>query len=93
MIGAFVGGIAYFAFNKHYGFEFGEILFFYGLLPPIIFEAGYNLKKNKIFENLSYIGIFGILGTVVAFFVIMGLTFAIDAAGREIYIYRIDNKF
>lgn len=62
-------------------------------MPPIIFEAGYNLKKNKIFENLSYIGIFGILGTVVAFFVIMGLTFAVDAAGIKFNNFRINSKF
>lgn len=51
------------------------------MLPPIIFEGGYNLKKAKIFENMTYIGIFGVLGTIVAFFVIMSLTFAIDSAG------------
>jgi len=50
--------------------------FFYFVLPPIIFGAGYTLKEKNFFKNISYITLFGLLGTVIAmgvmsFFVIL----------------------
>jgi NhaP-type Na+/H+ or K+/H+ antiporter len=39
-------------------------------LPPIIFAAGYTLKKKEFFDNFKYIVVFGVLGTILAFGII-----------------------
>ena len=44
----------------------------------MIFSGGYNLKKKEFFKNIKYILIFGLLGTLVSFFAIFGLTFLIN---------------
>ena len=37
------------------------------LLPPIIFAAGYNLKKTNFMKNFGYITLFGVIGTLISF--------------------------
>ncbi|WCJ43190.1 sodium hydrogen exchanger 2 [Euphorbia peplus] len=46
---------------------FSEDLFFLYLLPPIIFNAGFQVKKKQFFKNFTIILLFGILGTVISF--------------------------
>lgn len=48
-------------------YAFSERAFFYLLLPPIIFNSGYNMRRKKFFENLGNIAIFGICVTIVCF--------------------------
>ena len=62
-------------------YDFNEEIFFYALLPPMIFSGGYNLKKRNFFKNFSYISLFGALGTLTAFGVIFGLTILINELG------------
>lgn len=40
--------------------------FFYFVLPPIIFGAGYTLKEKNFFKNIGYITLFGLLGTLIS---------------------------
>lgn len=40
--------------------EFSESLFFFVCLPPIVFAAGYNMKRKKFFQHFNYIALFGI---------------------------------
>lgn len=45
-----------------------EMLFMVVLLPPIIFEAGYNLEKESFFKNLGTVMLFAFAGTFIAIF-------------------------
>ncbi|OVA20098.1 Na+/H+ exchanger [Macleaya cordata] len=49
---------------------FSEDLFFIYLLPPIIFNAGFQVKKKRFFRNFSIILLFGVVGTLISFCVI-----------------------
>lgn len=49
---------------------FSEDLFFIYLLPPIIFNAGFQVKKKQFFRNFMTIILFGAVGTLISFFVI-----------------------
>ncbi|RLN26428.1 hypothetical protein BBJ28_00009857 [Nothophytophthora sp. Chile5] len=49
-----------------------ELLFF-GLLPPIILEAGFNTQRKGFFNNLSAILLLAVVGTLVATFVTAGV--------------------
>ncbi|KAL5768451.1 hypothetical protein ACOSP7_014998 [Xanthoceras sorbifolium] len=46
---------------------FNEDLFFLYLLPPIIFNAGFQVKKKQFFKNFTTILMFGVFGTVISF--------------------------
>lgn len=49
---------------------FSEDLFFIYLLPPIIFNAGFQVKKKQFFRNFMTITLFGAVGTLISFAII-----------------------
>lgn len=49
---------------------FSEDLFFIYLLPPIIFNAGFQVKKKQFFRNFMTITLFGAVGTLISFIII-----------------------
>lgn len=49
---------------------FDEELFFIYLLPPIIFNAGFQVKKKQFFRNFMTITLFGAVGTLISFTII-----------------------
>lgn len=50
--------------------EFDEQLFFIYVLPPIIFNAGFQVKKKQFFRNFMTIMLFGAVGTLISFSII-----------------------
>ncbi|XP_065000046.1 sodium/hydrogen exchanger 1-like isoform X2 [Musa acuminata AAA Group] len=49
---------------------FSEDLFFIYVLPPIIFNAGFQVKKKQFFRNFITIMLFGAVGTLISFIII-----------------------
>jgi NhaP-type Na+/H+ or K+/H+ antiporter len=48
-------------------FEFNQAAFFDFLLPPIIYNSGFNMKRKSFFTNLGNVMIFGLVVTFVCF--------------------------
>ncbi|KAK1428217.1 hypothetical protein QVD17_17046 [Tagetes erecta] len=55
--------------NSHV-LEFKQEFFFIYLLPPIIFNAGFQVKKKRFFQNFTTITLFGAIGTLISFAII-----------------------
>ncbi|KAL6051961.1 monovalent cation:H+ antiporter, CPA1 (nhx1), variant 2 [Balamuthia mandrillaris] len=61
--------------------KFKGDFFFLFLLPPIIFESGYTMKKSQFFKSLDSILAFAFLGTVLTAFVFGIILYGAIAAG------------
>jgi NhaP-type Na+/H+ or K+/H+ antiporter len=44
-------------------------------LPPIIFAAGYNLRRRSFFKYFLYIFLYGVVGTIITFSIVTPLTY------------------
>ncbi|CAL9095091.1 unnamed protein product [Musa acuminata var. zebrina] len=70
---------------------FSEDLFFIYVLPPIIFNAGFQVKKKQFFRNFMTIMLFGAVGTLISFIIIslgaIGLFRKLDIGALEIRDY------
>ncbi|XP_067928319.1 sodium/hydrogen exchanger 8-like [Watersipora subatra] len=71
IVGGIIGGIlkilsTYGLVDLHNEEAFPPTIFFLVMLPPIIFESGYNLHKGNFFANFGTILLFAILGTVLS---------------------------
>jgi sodium/hydrogen exchanger 8 len=72
-VGLIVGGLARAVYPSAEELEFLTFepeLFFFLLLPPIIFEAGYGLKKKDFFANIWTISLFAVVGTIISTFIV-----------------------
>ena len=84
LIGLCVGGIARILDPSKAELEFLSFqpeIFFFLLLPPIIFEAGYTLRSKSFFRNIGTIVAYAVVGTFVSTFVVGYLVFFIGKIG------------
>ena len=72
-------------------FDFNADIFFYVLLPLIIFDAGYGLEKKHFFANFWSITLYAFAGTVISAFVFgFGMAYM---ATRDIFPASIANHY
>ncbi|KAJ1635052.1 Cation/H+ exchanger, partial [Pavlovales sp. CCMP2436] len=63
--------------DMKFDFEF----FMVWLLPPIIFEAGFNMNRHAFFANLLPTALFAFVGTLLSTAAVGGIVFAFGRAG------------
>ncbi|KAL4472439.1 hypothetical protein ABPG74_018388 [Tetrahymena malaccensis] len=65
LLGILVSAITYYGLD--YQVKLEKKIFVYVFLPAIVFSEGYSLKKKIFFNNMTYILIYGFLGTIITF--------------------------
>jgi sodium/hydrogen exchanger 8 len=78
------GGLATLLYNTTDEIQFLTLqpeIFFFLLLPPIIFEAGYSLNKTSFFTNFWSISLYAVVGTIISTFIIGYVVFMLGKAG------------
>ena len=78
VMGAVLGAVGQ---NASARARFSGAVFYFGMLPPIVFAAGYTLKKKVFFQSLGSILLLAFAGTVISAFVFAGVTYAAVKTG------------
>jgi NhaP-type Na+/H+ or K+/H+ antiporter len=50
--------------------DFDTSIFFFVVLPPIIYSAGYTINTSYFFMNIGYISLYGFIGTFISVLVL-----------------------
>jgi sodium/hydrogen exchanger 8 len=80
LLGAMVGAMIRFFTNLNELqaiISFDQQFFFFVLLPPIIFESGYTMKKGHFFYNIDSILAFAVVGTTISMVLVSLLSYSI----------------
>lgn len=72
---------------------FNPEIFFYLLLPPIIFNAGYSMRRKQFFYNLGAILTFALLGTVISTFVIGAIMYGFSNFMTSVKLSFLDTLY
>jgi len=80
LVGMVVSGVFYlgqYGTGKHIDdiMKFDKEFFFVWLLPPIIFEAGYNMNRKAFFENIVPTILYAFIGTFVSTMIVGGIVY------------------
>ena len=92
LIGLIAGGILFVTENEKYINNISQFyvkFFLIILLPPIIFESGYNMRKKEFFKNLGTILIFAVFGTLLSILFIGLSLWTISLTG----FFKVSNFF
>lgn len=72
--------------------EFNNKMFFEIFLPLIIFATGFNMRREKFFQNIVNIAKFGLLGTLLTFVFYSSFTYlAINNLDFQVKTYQKDS--
>ena len=86
-----ISALMHFVGHGDLDLPFDGTVFFYVCLPPIIFASGFNMRRRRFFDNIGYILVFGIFGTIVTFVFFSALTFIVMNYGNlSMYVVHPD---
>ncbi|CAK72458.1 unnamed protein product (macronuclear) [Paramecium tetraurelia] len=77
LIGLLIGVITEFQVLQNVNYDNSSEIFFFVLLPIIVFKEGYNLNKQHFMKNFFYVVLYGIFGTIFNFIVLAALNYSI----------------
>ena len=82
IVGFFLGlCVSYSSAEERAAVFFSPDVVFFALLPPIILDAGYTLKRKDFFGNLGTISLLALVGTIANNLVFGGLMYGFARAG------------
>ena len=73
----------------HVKYKFDESLFMFLILPPILFSLGYNMRKRSLFKNFLTSLVYGVVGTILNFFILYLITKYIISDSGIVYVDKL----
>ena len=92
ILGLIISALIHFLSSDHgssWEIAFDPEVLFYVCLPPIIFASGFNMRRRRFFDNIGYILLFGVFGTITTFIVFTYMTYGFVSTGAfKMYLKR-----